>query len=449
MKSSNEYALFESLYPADSWSTEIKTLLSWVEKGQSGQLLGLPGVGKYLVLGLLAYNKKVRLEHLGQAQKSYQFVYVDFSEIRSRPLADVMKMLFLALADSLRDRGLQEEYEKVNHFLHSAIELGDELVLTEELKHALEYLVYEKQMKVIYLLDRFEEYVPSVSNMFFANLRLLRNRAKYSFSVIFSVNKPLEDLLEQEIFRDFADLMVGNTLYLPLLDRPSLDFRLEHLEKITGKNLTEDVKQKLLDITGGHGKLMRLGAESVLATGKETVDADFLLAQQVVVKALAEIWLSLSPSEQEYLLSAKTDGAVGEAGKARDYLRAVHLLAGDTLEIPLLAAYIQTEKVTEHTGEKIVFDAEARKIRKGELVLSDDLTSSEYRLLSFLAQREGEILERDMLIQAVWGDNASTQGVTDQALDQLLFRLRRKIELDPASPRHILTVKGRGFKFIP
>ena len=52
------------------------------------------------------------------------------------------------------------------------------------------------------------------------------------------------------------------------------------------------------------------------------------------------------------------------------------------------------------------------------------------------------------MVNAVWGDLASTQGVTDQALDQLIFRLRKKIENNPNQPRHLLTIKGRGFKII-
>lgn len=446
MKTRNEYTLFESLYPAEAWEKEVGQILKWVEKGQSGQLLGLPGVGKYLVLGLLAYNKKVRLAHLGEKQKSYQFVYIDFSEIRQRPLSDVMKMLFLALADSLRDRGMQEEYEKVNSLLRGAIETRDELVLTEELKHAIEFLVYERKKKVIYLLDQFEDYIPSVSSTFFANLRLLRNRAKYSFSVIFSLNKPLEDLLEPAVIDDYQDLMVGNALYLPLVDMPSVDFRLKHLEEIAGKKLPVQIIDEMLSLTGGHGKLMRLGSEAILANGeREGGLSEFLLKQETVEKALLEIWLSLSPNEQEYLLHFRTADP-----KVKEYLQNVHLLEGGRLEIPLLAEFIKQKAFDGEIAEqKIIYDNASNSIMKGQLVLSDDLTHAEFLFLRYLVLNPEKIISRDELIQAVWGDNPSTVGVTDQALDQLLFRVRRKIEADPASPVHILTVKGRGLKFTP
>jgi two-component system, OmpR family, alkaline phosphatase synthesis response regulator PhoP len=80
-------------------------------------------------------------------------------------------------------------------------------------------------------------------------------------------------------------------------------------------------------------------------------------------------------------------------------------------------------------------------------VLSDQLTSSEFRLLRYLLQNEDRVIEREELINVVWGDNKSTAGITDQAVDQLIFRLRRKIEEDANHPTHLQTVKGRGFTF--
>jgi DNA-binding winged helix-turn-helix (wHTH) protein len=53
------------------------------------------------------------------------------------------------------------------------------------------------------------------------------------------------------------------------------------------------------------------------------------------------------------------------------------------------------------------------------------------------------------VINAVWENMQSTAGVTDQAVDQLIFRLRKKIESDPNNSIYIQTIKGRGFKFTP
>jgi DNA-binding winged helix-turn-helix (wHTH) protein len=64
-----------------------------------------------------------------------------------------------------------------------------------------------------------------------------------------------------------------------------------------------------------------------------------------------------------------------------------------------------------------------------------------------MIENKERILEKEEIINAVWKEAKTTLGVTDQALDQLIFRLRKKIEENPNVPQHLLTIKGRGFKF--
>jgi two-component system KDP operon response regulator KdpE len=60
------------------------------------------------------------------------------------------------------------------------------------------------------------------------------------------------------------------------------------------------------------------------------------------------------------------------------------------------------------------------------------------------------VCEKDDLIQAVWPeDKIFEQGIRDDSLAQLVRRLRKKIEPDPASPRRIHTIPGRGYRFKP
>ena len=69
----------------------------------------------------------------------------------------------------------------------------------------------------------------------------------------------------------------------------------------------------------------------------------------------------------------------------------------------------------------------------------------EFELLETFLRRKGRLLTRDFLIEEVWG--ADYYGDT-KTLDVHVKRLRQKIEADPHSPSHLVTVRGLGYKFV-
>jgi DNA-binding response OmpR family regulator len=81
--------------------------------------------------------------------------------------------------------------------------------------------------------------------------------------------------------------------------------------------------------------------------------------------------------------------------------------------------------------------------RAGEPI---ELSALEFRLLRHLIEHRGEVLGRDRLLDEVWGYGAD---VYSRTVDQHVATLRRKIEADPHRPRHIVTVRGLGYKLVP
>jgi DNA-binding response OmpR family regulator len=79
----------------------------------------------------------------------------------------------------------------------------------------------------------------------------------------------------------------------------------------------------------------------------------------------------------------------------------------------------------------------------GELL---QLTATEFRLLEFLMSRNGVVFSREQLLNAVWGQD---RAITDRTVDVYILRLRQKIEIDPANPTLIHSVRGFGYSFEP
>lgn len=435
---------FESQYPPDSMRDEISKALSFIKTGSSCQILGLPGVGKSEMMRLLAYNRKVRELHLGEAQKQYHFVYMDFLEVKDRSLLDVNKFILISLAYSLNERGLMEEYNIVNDILKEAVVFQDELILFQALKKTVDYLCLTKGLTIVFLFDRFGQYTQDVSDQFFDNLKILRNRAKFKFSCIFSLPRPMDVLTDPATIAEFYEFLVGNTVFFGLYQKIVQDFRLLLIEQLIDKK-NETLKKQCIELTGGHSKLLKLSYEASLSHESKIQDIQsFLLGLRQVQGVLKELEGYFTSQEKTFLKEVAAR-EIKEIPEDMQFLMLIGIIRDGKITIPLFSAYLSDLKVD---NEKLSYDEQRNEILKGDTEITDNFTPSEFRLLRHLLINEGKVVEKDDLIAAVWKDTVTREGVTDQALDQLIYRLRKKIEEDPNNPKHIETVKGRGVKYI-
>jgi DNA-binding response OmpR family regulator len=74
------------------------------------------------------------------------------------------------------------------------------------------------------------------------------------------------------------------------------------------------------------------------------------------------------------------------------------------------------------------------------------LTAHEYKLLKFFTENIDRVLSRELLLNEVWGYNSYP---TTRTVDNQILKLRQKLEPDPANPKHLLTIYGAGYKFVP
>ena len=92
-------------------------------------------------------------------------------------------------------------------------------------------------------------------------------------------------------------------------------------------------------------------------------------------------------------------------------------------------------------GRTIDFDA--LELRVGEQAFP--LTLMEANLLRYLVAHEGRVVSRKAMLEDVWSLREDTD---TRAIDNFIVRLRRYIEQDPSAPRHLLTVRGVGYRFV-
>ena len=91
-----------------------------------------------------------------------------------------------------------------------------------------------------------------------------------------------------------------------------------------------------------------------------------------------------------------------------------------------------------------VVDFQNLQLRAGHQVIP--LTMMESDLLRCLIRNSGHAVSRKQLLQEVWNLHEDTD---TRAIDNFIVRLRRYIEREPGKPRHLLTVRGVGYRFVP
>ena len=177
---------------------------------------------------------------------------------------------------------------------------------------------------------------------------------------------------------------------------------------------------------------------------------DIVLSARAVSRRHAQI----VQAEAGYILrdlNSKNGTFVNGQEVESDY----HLQDGDEIEIALAVRllFVGAEATTPLNlaapGLRpvgLLLDVADRRVWIGEQEITPPLSPAQFTLLQLLCQGEQRVVSREEIVSAVWPDMVG-EGVSDQAIDALVRRLRERIsELDQGH-QYVVTVRGHGFRF--
>lgn len=143
---------------------------------------------------------------------------------------------------------------------------------------------------------------------------------------------------------------------------------------------------------------------------------------------------------------------VSARGAEADVVRGLEEGADDYVVKPFrigeLIARVRARLRRERPAANAVFgdvdvDLVRREVRRAGVVV--EMSPTEFDLLRLFVRRPGDVLTRDMILTAVWGEGYAG---TDRTVDNFITRLRGKLDAQP-TPRHFHTVRGVGYRFDP
>jgi DNA-binding response OmpR family regulator len=143
-------------------------------------------------------------------------------------------------------------------------------------------------------------------------------------------------------------------------------------------------------------------------------------------------------------------------GRPEDVLKGFSAGADDYLpkptELAILLARVngllRRSSWTKHSADQFTFAGRTIDFDRLELRVDGrdfPLTLMEANLLRYLIDHQGKAVSRKAMLEDVWSLREDTD---TRAIDNFIVRLRRYIEKDPANPRHLLTVRGVGYRFV-
>lgn len=151
-------------------------------------------------------------------------------------------------------------------------------------------------------------------------------------------------------------------------------------------------------------------------------------------------------------LSAKTeetDIVLGLGFGADDYVTKPFGMREVVARIEALLRRAAERQPARGTIERVEFDDVVLDFRRFEALRGGrpvELTPREFRIMRFFAERPGEVITRDEILDRVWGEDVF---VTNRSVDNQIYAIRQKLERDPHHPKHLLSIRSVGYKFVP
>ena len=175
----------------------------------------------------------------------------------------------------------------------------------------------------------------------------------------------------------------------------------------------------------------------IMVPGGSGLDVCRQVRRSTVLSGVPVIFLTARASEDDRVLGLElgADDYIVKPFAMRELLARVRAVLRRT-EMPGEAT------ATVLTVEDLQIDSGSMQVRvRGDLITT---TTTEFRLLEYLARHPGRVFSRDQLLDAVWGDS---RFVTPRSVDVYVRRLREKIEAEPEMPRFLKTLRGAGYRF--
>jgi len=432
--------------PLSFRSRETGQIFSWLQAGDSCQVIGIGSVGKSNLLRFLQ-QKDVRHAKLGTEWDRFLFVYVDANKLLETSEAGLWELMMHQVLVELAERGIGNgAFQEIDDLYQRAIAPATRHVALRCLDRTISILCNQLGRKLVFLFDEFDDLYRTLPASVFKALRALRDDHKYRLMYVLATRMELKRIRRvEETYEAFEELVTPNLLWLFVYSDRDARYMLRRL----AARYRSDPKQirTALAVTGGHPGLIR----SIFPLLQSNTDnfMETLLADRHVQEEIGRIWQSLAGEEQKALSFLVHGGHSQTPERALAQLKQKGLVGGrwaeaDQIFSPLLERYIR--RARPFINVRIRIDRYKRSVWIDNREI-ENMPVLEFKFLEYLDRRRGQVCRRDQIARYLYPDQ-KLAGVSINAIDSVVKRLRKMLELNPKKPALIITVHGVGFRLV-
>lgn len=437
----------------EKWAVELTSITKLIENKDSLLLIGPPGIGKSDLLTNLI-STDTRQKYLKKINDRLLLIRINTEELAEISALEfyryTVKRFLEIINNSTFPLKINEDGEKL-------LNIKDALLLIEKIKSIITILVQDNWQLLI-IIDGFDCIGENLDNVFFSNLKSFRDIGKFNVSYLLTANT---DPSKESYFEKIYSLYKLVSPFIFYLKPSRIDESLSEIETHSKQRkikLTKEESLYIANLCGRYPSLVKTFIQKLTSSERKPLEitVEELLENSGIKFRIIEIFQTLANAEREIMLKIANKETVDKNSEAYQLLIMKGLIENEKIFSPLFERFL----ILHNTENKGTIEKTENNINSEHSIFIDpltrlayrngheivDLTKQEYRFLQYLYTNSGKICEREEVSDAVWG---GSEGVSDEAIDQVMTRLRSKLEKDKSNPAHLITIRGRGFTFKP
>ena len=440
---------------------DVENILRRLYAMQCVEMIGMSNVGKSALLKLLS-DGDVWIQELGEAGREFLPVYVDCNRMLGVTEQGFCELVLRCLQEASTELAATAELVQAYNIV---VAPGSDFQVPLSFSRGLTAALKQSRRKIVLLLDEFDDPYINIDARVFLNLRAVQDRHSSQLTFVTASGRPLASLHNEPRRSEFAELFSNRSWWLAPLTRSDTDAQVRRYMAAFEAPFTAADLEFVYRWSGGHPRMvegicqvLHAALEGAVGRLEDTAErlqfhrqvGAHLLDDAYLNEECRKLWVECTPAEQVELGSLEVADHQPDPATLDELLRRYVLIKIEgrpQIFAQLLTGYIRRCSAPPQPPSAALWvDTAGGSVTVNGKAI-ENLTALEYKLMLLLFQNRDRLIDKYQIVTSVWGESFIDE-VDDARIEKLISRLRQKLEPDPANPRYLTTVRGRGYKLM-